>query len=277
MILLGKIVYIFVESDKNFVEVLYDSPITNENIILKIQRDLIEKASHHPVAFTTVCEGASITLYIDKNFQVRGVEHSIFLENYSEGGKNPGKNEVIDSEDANLENFGKVLVLGLSKVGKTSIINRLSNNYFASTKPTLGVNIMKAVLEQTRFIFYDVGGQKMLRKQWTSTVNNPDAIVFVFDVNCGPELLNETIYEFKRVIQHYSIYAEQSIPILILGNKIDIMAAKKISKQSIMDVLIQLFEPEQYNINYRVGLVSALSGEGINYNFKWLIAKNIMI
>lgn len=263
-------------AEENIVEILFNSPITNENVTLNIPRDLVEEASRYPVAFTTNCEDVSITLYIDRHFQVRGVELSIFVENLIIEEKDHEELENLMEKDVEFENFGKVLILGLSKAGKTSVINRLTKNFFTETKPTLGVNIMKAVLEHTRFVFYDVGGQKMLRKKWTTTVANPDAIVFVFDVNSELALLDEAIMEFKRVIQHYTLSTDLLIPILILGNKIDVMAAKNISKQSIMNALLSLFEPEQYNINYRVGLVSALSGEGINYNFKWLIAKNIM-
>ena len=263
--------------EEKLMQIYYINPNTNKRTPFKIQRSLIENSPRSPIAITTVVDGMSLTLYVDKKFKVRGVEKSIFLESRD---AEPDSLDKIRKETRSYsepENFGKVLILGLSKAGKTSIINRLSQNFFAKTNPTLGVNIMKAVLDKTQFVFYDVGGQKMLRRKWTTTVTNPDAIVYVFDVNCEPEQVQETKKEFERVIQHYFIESKRNIPVLILGNKIDIMAPLNISKQSIMTALLSLFEPDRYNLNYRVGLVSALTGEGINYNFKWLIAKNIMI
>ncbi|UYP48437.1 hypothetical protein NEF87_004722 [Candidatus Lokiarchaeum ossiferum] len=268
---------VHVSSTEKLIQIYYINPITNKRTPLKIKRSLIDNSPKTPVAITTMSDENSLTLYVDKQYKVRGVEQSIFLET-SETEQKPLENIKKDTECySEPDNFGKVLVLGLSKAGKTSIINRLTKNFFAKTNPTLGVNIMKAVLDKTRFVFYDVGGQKMLRKKWTTTVSNPDAIVFVFDINSESDQVEETKIEFQRVIQHYFIDTNRSIPVLILGNKIDIMAKQNISKQSIMSALLSLFEPELYNFNYRVGLVSALTGEGINYNFKWLIAKNIMI
>ena len=266
-----------VGTEEKLIQIYYINPITSKRTPLKIKKSLINDSPNSPIAITTMWEGKSLTLYVDKKFKVRGVEQSIFLESTNTEQKtldNIKKETECYSEP---EDFGKVLILGLSKAGKTSIVNRLTKNFFAKTNPTLGVNIMKAVLDKTKFVFYDVGGQKMLREKWTATVSNPDAIVFVFDMNSESDQVEETKVEFQRVIQHYFIDTNRSIPVLILGNKIDVLAKQNISKQSIMSALLSLFEPDTYNINYRVGLVSALTGEGINYNFKWLIAKNIMI
>ncbi len=52
-------------------------------------------------------------------------------------------------------------------------------------------------------------------------------------------------------------------PILILGNKNDLK--HKLNKEGIS----KLLKPK--NINFKIGIVSALTNEGIEENFKWLI------
>jgi hypothetical protein len=62
---------------------------------------------------------------------------------------------------------GKLLILGLSSVGKTSILTRItSNQYSPNIKPTLGMQIIKSAIDKFDFRIYDVGGQERLRKDW---------------------------------------------------------------------------------------------------------------
>ena len=56
---------------------------------------------------------------------------------------------------------GKIMVLGLRAVGKTSILKRVSTgNFDENVRPTLGTQILKTVIEELRFLVYDMGGQK---------------------------------------------------------------------------------------------------------------------
>lgn len=166
--------------------------------------------------------------------------------------------------------IGNILILGINKVGKTSIINHFKEKKFSSNiKPTLTLTLIELIIDTYLFKIVDVGGQKRLRDQWWSYTSSPDAIVFVFDVNDKGKRLNDTKEEFLKILAKLSSKLEK-IPILICANKIDLVS-EKINLEYFNELLI----PEQLKVNYKLQLTSAISGEGLGEGFKWLV-KNLM-
>lgn len=168
----------------------------------------------------------------------------------------------------NAQKPGKMIVLGLRSVGKTSILNRL-NNQDIDTKPTLGISVIKSVVDNFQFFFYDMSGQKSIRRTWFDQPVFPNAVIFVID--CAQiEENKEAQQVFDEVMHHYfgKLSREKlkpNTPVLILGNKIDLNPKYKIEE------IEKLLTPRKYKINYRIGMVSALKNIGIEENFKWLI------
>jgi small GTP-binding protein len=164
---------------------------------------------------------------------------------------------------------GKMLVIGLQATGKTSIIKRITSNiYDSKIKPTLGNQIIKSAVEKFQFRIFDVSGQKNLRKNWFKGPL-PDAIVFVLDLSASTNQHKEAKKEFENMKHHYfGSKSNQKLPgntpILILGNKKDLK--HKLNEKGIH----KLLNPK--NINFKIGIVSALTNEGIEENFKWLIS-----
>lgn len=164
---------------------------------------------------------------------------------------------------------GKLLILGLQSVGKTSILNIVLNNeYNPNIKPTLGMQIIKGAIDKFDFRIYDVGGQERLRKDWFAAPP-PDAIIFVVDATHEDQ--KEAEFEFRRMAENYFVKnAPQKIPkdtpVLILANKIDLCQKMPSEKQ-----IEKILKPKSYDMNYKIGLVSALRNEGIEENFKWLV------
>ncbi|MFX1274014.1 MAG: ADP-ribosylation factor-like protein [Promethearchaeota archaeon] len=166
--------------------------------------------------------------------------------------------------------IGNILILGINKVGKTSIINHLKEKKFSSNiKPTLALTLIELIIDTYLFKIVDVGGQKRLRNQWWSYTSSPDAIVFVFDVNDKGERLDDTKEEFLKILAKLSTKLEK-LPILICANKMD-LASDKID----LDYFKELLIPKQVKLNYKLQLTSAISGEGLGDGFKWLV-KNLM-
>jgi small GTP-binding protein len=165
---------------------------------------------------------------------------------------------------------GNISILGIESVGKTSIINRINGNGFSSNvKPTLGMQIIKSVIDNFSFRVFDVGGQEHIRKDWFNSPD-PDAIIFVTDCSASVGLSLEAQQQFTRVMEHYfgkhtKIQLDKSTPVLILGNKADLNP--KCREKDIEKILT----PKKYNINYKIGCVSALKNEGLEENFKWLV------
>ena len=183
-------------------------------------------------------------------------------------------NNLYKEIEITLQNsaLGNLLILGLSRVGKTTIIERLNQQKFVNVKPTLATQLINLVIESYRFKIVDVSGQKTLRFQWWTHTKNPDAIIYVLDVNDKDARLEETKNEFKKIMARYRSDEQSGLdkktPLLILGNKIDLSDAA--SEESIMQTL----ELDQYpEIDYSLKLVSAKTGEGIEESFKVLIQK----
>ena len=119
----------------------------------------------------------------------------------------------------------KVLVIGPAAVGKSSLIRRLVENKFSlHYKFTIGVDFMSKVVEyetgnSAKLTMWDIGGQerfKVLRRNFYEGANG--ALV-VFDLSRA-----QTFTKMKEWLSDLKQTLEVDIPILIIGNKIDLIA-----------------------------------------------------
>lgn len=168
-------------------------------------------------------------------------------------------------------NIGTILFLGISKVGKSTILERLRKNAFnPNTKPTLTTTLMQAMIGSYNFKVVDVSGQKGLRYQWWSYTTNPDAVIFVLDINETAERVEETKFEFKKLQTRFEKGALSEVtPVLICANKIDLHEDPR------MEVVQDMLELTADAKKFKVLLTSAKTGEGIEEGFKWLVNKLI--
>ena len=174
----------------------------------------------------------------------------------------------------NVENpdMGVFLMMGLSLVGKTTMIERVRNGaYNPNIKPTLTYNIIELLVEDHIFKTIDVSGQKRLRSDWWTYSRIPDAVIYVFDITDPPERYEEGKLELKKVLQHYQEGYEyqlsENCPLLICFNKIDL----KENLDMTFDDIKNLIEKTNSKINYKFQLTSAVTGEGLEEGFSWII------
>lgn len=175
-------------------------------------------------------------------------------------------------------NLGIFLVLGLSRVGKTSILENLKSNLFKKdVKPTLAMNVLEMILDNNLFKTVDVSGQKMLRNQWWTYTKKPDAIIFVVDANDTSARLNETKGEFDKLMARFTesekYMLTNKIPLLMCLNKIDLAENPEAKKNEILELL----NPRGHDINYHVELTSAATGTGLKEGFKWIFQELLKI
>lgn len=170
---------------------------------------------------------------------------------------------------------GKLLVIGLEKAGKTSLLNALQEKgQFADREaPTLGVNIVQLVLKQMGLVAYDVGGQKFLRDRWFTTLKNPNAIVFVVDIaEEATDRWQEVCTEFDRVIDFIHEHDLDAVPLLVAGNKTDL------TDEVTPDELARRLGMDQLEENpKRCVIMSAKTGEGVRDGFQWLVSEIVKI
>ena len=94
-----------------------------------------------------------------------------------------------DSEDDEPENLQyKVVVLGNGTVGKTSLINRFTDDHFPrSYKQTIGLDFFVKRVQLPGNInvamqVWDIGGQSMFSKMLTTYIFEANAVVFAYDI-----------------------------------------------------------------------------------------------
>ena len=171
---------------------------------------------------------------------------------------------------------GRMLIIGLRAVGKSSLIDRVTQDKFnPRIKPTLGMQIIKSVVDNFKFNIYDLGGQEKIRKGWYKKRLKPNAIIFVIDVTADKDQHEDAKEEFDRMIATFfneksPKKVEDDTPVLILGNKIDLNG--KFTEKKIKSLL----KPPK-ELNYKIGLCSAMTGEGIEDNFKWLVKSFLFV
>ncbi|KAL1504701.1 hypothetical protein AB1Y20_008480 [Prymnesium parvum] len=135
----------------------------------------------------------------------------------------------------------KVLLLGLDGAGKSRLLMSTHKASTAPTMPTVGYDV--DVLEHAEVVFhiYDMGGQRHLRPHWTQSLasqskwdqgcENIDGIIFVID-SADPARWPEAREELARLRLEPRV---QSVPLLVLANKIDLPFAQNPS--TVADVL----------------------------------------
>ena len=119
-----------------------------------------------------------------------------------------------------------MLILGLDGAGKTSFleqVKQMEGQKFMSQEripPTVGLNLARVEKSRSKFLFWDVGGQPVLRKIWEKYYGQCNSVIFVID---GAD--SDRLAEVKSTLD--KLYSEQfptelvDLPVLFLINKSD--------------------------------------------------------
>jgi len=120
--------------------------------------------------------------------------------------------------------FIKVLYVGLSNAGKTSIILSLEKDYSRLGKltPTLGIERSKMDLMGTETIFWDFGGQeKFIEKYLKDNISflDSDLIFYILDIK-DPEQYDKSFQYFENILKILNEYNENP-EIIVCIHKFD--------------------------------------------------------
>ena len=111
------------------------------------------------------------------------------MDNNENKDNNNGKNKQNNNEKKEEEIIFKIITLGDSGVGKTSIINQyITGNYIENTASTLGINYSykKLIINKTQNILLkliDTCGQEKYRALSKSYFKHADGVLYVFGLN----------------------------------------------------------------------------------------------
>lgn len=163
--------------------------------------------------------------------------------------------------------FGALAIIGLDNAGKTTLVKQIVAGTFGGQyKPTIGVNVESAKIDGWNLAIWDLAGQRRFRDAlWNNFMANANGIIFVVDMS-DKLRIDEVKREFDlRIRSNYMFY---EIPILIMGNKIDL---PDVMSEDELIVALELNDPTKVPASYRLQPCSAKTGEGIYDGLKWLL------
>lgn len=142
------------------------------------------------------------------------------------------KNKKIDKEEPNIF---KIITLGDSYVGKTSIFKKYIYKSIGETISTIGMNMFgkDLILDNNKKItlrLIDTAGTERYKALSKQYFKNTDAVLFVFAF--------DNIESFQNIKQWINIYSENNqtnVPKYLIGNKNDL--EKNVSDVDIKDFL----------------------------------------
>eukprot|EP00826_Nyctotherus_ovalis_P038518 TRINITY_DN3612_c0_g1_i3.p2 TRINITY_DN3612_c0_g1~~TRINITY_DN3612_c0_g1_i3.p2 ORF type:complete len:216 (+),score=76.43 TRINITY_DN3612_c0_g1_i3:98-649(+) len=160
----------------------------------------------------------------------------------------------------------KVMMLGDSGVGKSSILERYVNRNFTGTyKVTLGSNFytVEKEIEQKRVLLqlWDTAGQEKYKSLSVLYYRGSEACIFVFDI-CNKESFENLDEWVKLFFYHISEEERDTFPIILLANKIDMV------EKSVTDEEIEEWCRTNNNIKYYK--TSAKTGSGLDDAFMYI-------
>jgi len=114
-----------------------------------------------------------------------------------------------------------LLFLGLDYAGKTTLIHVLASGSLKAYPPTRYSTKEEVVIGSIKFSCIDLGGHQTVRRTWKTLFLEANAIVFIIDAT-NTERLSEAMVELHKLLSTEEI---AHLPVLVLGNKIDLPRA----------------------------------------------------
>jgi small GTP-binding protein len=155
----------------------------------------------------------------------------------------------------------RILLVGLDKAGKTTLMYRLKQNTIVPTVSTAGFNMEIIEFRNTQMLMWDVGGCYNCRPYWNCYLQNVSAIVYVID-SADRDRIEEARDELERFLRND---IQKEVLLLVLANKQDLL-------QSMSEMeIVKLLKLEGLDRRWMIQLCSAYTGEGLFEGLDWIV------
>ena len=137
-----------------------------------------------------------------------------------------------DNKNTKKKFEARIITLGDSAVGKTSLILRYSDNYFSSLYlSTAGIDSKIKIIklengEDIKVVLTDTAGQERYRNIASNYIKKADGILLVYNITD-----KDTFEGVKVWIKSIKEESGDSRPIILLGNKSDLNDKRMIKKE----------------------------------------------
>ena len=165
---------------------------------------------------------------------------------------------------SNLDLHYKLLFLGDTSVGKTSLLLRYTEDTFDSSLPTVGVDVKYKYLsyenKKIRLDIWDTAGQERFRGIAKNYFRGANGIIFVFDMTN-----KDSFNKLKVWMSDAKQNMRPGTEMVIAANKNDLEKKREVSKEAIKE-----FGDKN---NIEIFSTSAKTGEGVGEMLTDLVSK----
>jgi len=160
----------------------------------------------------------------------------ITIDNKTGGGSQRGGT----TKGVEYDHLFKLLLIGDSGVGKSSLLLRFSDNTFSdSFIATIGVDFKIKTMDingaQVKLQIWDTAGQERFRTITSSYYRGAHGIIVVYDVT-NPDSFGNV----RKWLQEINRYASENVQKILVGNKCDLVSERKVSYEDAKELADEL-------------------------------------
>lgn len=137
-----------------------------------------------------------------------------------------------DDAAASYDHLVKILLVGDSGVGKSSLLMRFIEDSFEEVSPTVGVDFKLKMMtvdgKRLKLTVWDTAGQERFRTLTSSYYRGAHGVIFVYDIANAESFANvEEVW--RKEVDMYSTISNGVK--MIVGNKVDKESSREIAKE----------------------------------------------
>ena len=148
----------------------------------------------------------------------------------------------------------KLLIIGDTNVGKTSMLLNYTDNYFPETHlATIGVEYKVKEVTTDKYKInlqiWDTAGQERFRSITKSFFQSTNGIIFVYDITC-----RKSFHNVKDWIKDSEMNANSGFEKILIGNKIDLKDKREVPFDDL----------KEYGIKKKIEVMETSAKERVN-------------